>query len=521
MRKVLIVDDERNIRLGVKSILERKENSDYEIYLSSNGVEALELLESKQMDIVITDIRMPQMDGIVFIKELKKRKERVNIIILSGYDDFNYALEALKCGANDYLLKPLKREELYSCLDKIENIIKRNEEFISREKLISEYIEDFRANDLNSILMNDNISEDEFLSITKRTKLKILENSYYLVLLIKNDNIDRKKDMNIKQEMNLILENYPNGNKEQVITFFDWDKNLVMICENEKVVNYLSEKIMVDNKFKYSIAESSEATGIREIRKAYKEAQQALKYRIFTYYYDSVLIKYTDIANKNMEFSSEAEKIEKLCNMIGTDRKNEIETILFELVNENKVNIYDISYIEEINAIINKTIYEHIIRKFYSNQDNIIRRYEKLKDIYNFENYKEYLHELKDYITHVNEYIKTIKEIYGDKNKIEKAIEYMKKNYAKDLDLAIVSNEVSLNYSYFSQLFKEYTGDNFVNYLKRIRIDKAKELLIGNDFKVYEVAQRVGYPDSKQFAKTFRSIMGISPIEYREMNIKE
>ena len=130
---------------------------------------------------------MPQMDGIVFIKELKKRKNKVNIIILSGYDDFNYALEALKCGANDYLLKPLKREELYLSLDKIENIIKRDEEFLTKEKLISEYIEDFRANDLNSILMNDKISEEEFLSITKRTRLKILENNYYLVLLIKND----------------------------------------------------------------------------------------------------------------------------------------------------------------------------------------------------------------------------------------------------------------------------------------------------------------------------------------------
>lgn len=294
-----------------------------------------------------------------------------------------------------------------------------------------------------------------------------------------------------------------------------------MLCENERVVAYLSEKIMLDNKFKYSIAQSREAKGIWEIRRAYKEAQQALKYRIFTYYYDSVLIKYSDIANRNMEFSSEEEKIQKLCNMIGTDRKNEIESILFELVNENKVNVYDISYIEETNTIINDTIYDHIIRKFYSNQDTIIRRYEKLKDIYNFENYKEYLHELRDYITHVNEYIKTIKEIYGDKNKVEKAIEYMKKNYTRDLDLAIVSNEVSLNYSYFSQLFKEYTGDNFVNYLKKLRIEKAKVLLENNDFKIYEVAQRVGYPDSKQFAKTFRSIMGISPIEYREKNIKE
>lgn len=518
MRKLLIADDEKNIRNGVKAIVERKYEGRYEIFLCQDGLEALSIVEKERIDIVITDIRMPHMDGIAFIKELRSLGGKTEIVILSGYDDFSYVLDALKCGATDYLLKPLKREELFECIDKIEAKLKAGDEMIRREKLINDYIEDFRVNDLNSILLNEGMSEEELHTIASRMRLTLLdrEGGYLLALLMKNDSEDSKRDISIKQEMDLMLEQYLYGCREEIITFFDWEKNLVLLTRDEEVVNYLSVKFMKDSKFKYTIALSDRSYGIDGMHSAYKQACEAQKYRIFTYYYNSVLIRYSDIAGKDKNFHAEVDKIERLCNMIGTDRELDIEKTLLELVNENKVNVYDISYIEDTNNRIHQSIYDHVIKRFYSDQDTVLNRYEKLGSIYNFSNYRDYLYELRDYIAHVNAYIKTIKEIYGDKNKIEKAIEYMAANYSRDLDMAVISNQVSLNYSYFSQLFKEYTGESFVNYLKKLRVEKAKELLTETSLKVYEVGERVGYQDSKQFTKIFRHIVGISPGEYRD-----
>ena len=99
---------------------------------------------------------------------------------------------------------------------------------------------------------------------------------------------------------------------------------------------------------------------------------------------------------------------------------------------------------------------------------------------------------------------------------MEKSIVYLNENYNKDISLAVISNYASLNYSYFSQLFKEYTGENFINYLRRLRIEKAKKLLSDGEYRINEVSKMVGYVDSKQFTKIFRKLTGVSPSEYKE-----
>lgn len=105
---------------------------------------------------------------------------------------------------------------------------------------------------------------------------------------------------------------------------------------------------------------------------------------------------------------------------------------------------------------------------------------------------------------------------YKTKEKINEAIIYINDHYANDLNMAVVSNFISMNYSLFSLNFKEFAGMNFVNYLKNIRIEKAKELLAENDSKIHEISQSVGYSNEKHFMKVFKSITGVSPSEYRK-----
>jgi len=119
MRKVLIVDDEKYIRAGLRSMIQRT-NTQFDRFVEcTNGREALEYIMQDKFDLIITDIRMPQMDGLELMKEIQRIKYSVPIIILSGYDDFHYAVEAIKYGAKAYLLKPVDRMELFNILKKL------------------------------------------------------------------------------------------------------------------------------------------------------------------------------------------------------------------------------------------------------------------------------------------------------------------------------------------------------------------------------------------------------------------
>src|SRR5690606_16522635 len=108
-----------------------------------------------------------------------------------------------------------------------------------------------------------------------------------------------------------------------------------------------------------------------------------------------------------------------------------------------------------------------------------------------------------------------IKSVHGEHKEMRKALQYMHEHYAKDLNMTVVSNYVSLNYSYFGQIFKEYTGESFVNVLKKIRIEKAKELLAATDAKVYEIGEMVGFDNAKHFNRVFKELEGVTAMEYR------
>lgn len=525
MRKVLIVDDEKLIRLGVKTMIERKSEDHYEIFLASNGLEALEIVSKEKIDIIITDIRMPEMDGIDFINKLQKFDTKPAIMILSGYDDFNYAVQAMKCGAHNYLLKPVKREELYESLDKIEKALKISEIAENSRLLDSVQMDDYIAAELKNIFLSINISEAEVESIGKKLKLDILNGEYYLGLMIKEE--ESGSDRGIigetysSNELNIILERYMQDFQNRNFKIFPCCGALVIITGDIKDFEDIKQMYSTDDDSRFHIGFSNKVQGVRSLKRSFDQAEEALKYRIYPNYHGNTIIKYPDIQNKIKEYKIDLDKIEKLHNMLGTDRENEIESLLEELFNESRFKSFSISYLEETNKSINKLVLSEIETKIFLYEEDMLKKFQRFKDIYNFNSFKHYYHELKAFIISINEYIKTMKEIYGNRDKIDRAINYINNNYHKDINLATVSNEVSLNYSYFSQIFKEHVGDNFVSYLKKVRINKAKEILRSDESKVYEVGKMVGYEDSKQFAKHFRSVTGVSPIEYKKSLLKD
>lgn len=141
---------------------------------------------------------------------------------------------------------------------------------------------------------------------------------------------------------------------------------------------------------------------------------------------------------------------------------------------------------------------------------------QRLSACYRFSKVDDYETELMNWILGLHERINSQFDTNRNKQKIRQAMDYIQENYDKDLNMAVVSNYISMNYSLFSYMFKEYTGSNFVNYLKGIRMEEAKKLLKETDMRIIEISQQVGYDNEKHFMKTFKATVGVSPSEFRK-----
>ena len=183
-------------------------------------------------------------------------------------------------------------------------------------------------------------------------------------------------------------------------------------------------------------------------------------------------------------------------------------TAFSEGVKSGKYNINEFQ--EQMKIIIRTTM--KVYKNVLANKEEDIN---ELADIYAFETIDVYMDVIKEWINHFNELVGQDIDEHKTNIKMQKAIEYIKEKYATDLNMAVVSNYISMNYSLFSYTFKQYTGTNFVNYLKNIRVGEAKKLLTETDMKINEISQAVGYDHEKHFMKTFKSITGLTPSQYR------
>lgn len=201
MRRILIVDDEKLIRKGLQSMLQRYKKNFYDIYLCSDGEQAEKILKETNIDIVITDVRMPKIDGMELINYIKKYHKETAIIILSGYDDFNYAKEAIRCGVKEYLLKPISREKLYECMENIEVEIKKTEEYENA----------YYANQLRFLVKAKVLNKNIIDEIKKIVDINIFSN-YYIGIYTVN---------NLKNEINntAFIDNLKNNKGNNVIYF--------------------------------------------------------------------------------------------------------------------------------------------------------------------------------------------------------------------------------------------------------------------------------------------------------------
>ena len=341
------------------------------------------------------------------------------------------------------------------------------------------------------------------------------EEGYLLLVINVQEKVNRKKLIRLLQNS---LPGFIETNKAIIVT--DHHNDLVIITYDKKVFSHVKDYLS-DKEYMFAIGVSDEQFSIKKLKEAYSQAKHALKYRLIfpekTIYYYHQCPK-----NHNKDFSEfHTEKLNKILNMLGEDQKEqEIKNIIKDIFITLSDVDEKIEYMESFNQVFKQFVSKNILPMIDKTDQKSVFEKEMFSDIYQFKDIVEYQNSVETYILKCHQELKQIKNMDNNQIHVLKAIKFIQENFHKDINLAVVSNYVSLNYSYFSNLFKEYTGVSFIDYLKKLRIEKSKKLLLDTDYKIYEIAEMVGFTNPKHFTKVFRSLEGISPKEYRGKWIK-
>ncbi len=475
MNTLLIVEDEKLIRQGIKIMIQRSGVPVQNIIECNNGQTALEILQSQPVDVMFTDIRMPKMNGIELVEAMQKLEHRPLTVAVSGYDDFSYAVQMMRMGVREYVLKPIDRQQITDILKKLEEEIQRNQQ---NDKNIKE----IGCQQLKFIMLSDRITEKELHTAALQFEEKLLGRRYIVCCL-------EKQEEAIEEEDIICLNDMEGG---CVYILQETDKDIFLKSELRDAYAGVSRSHL----------------GTAELKKAYQEARIARKAAFCRMKH---LVEFDDILLEEKGYLPE-EQVNQIVQMIGTDKISEALRLVELFVRDMKRGRYSASVLEQnIRILVSEIL--HTYQNILSEEKQELDRF---GNPYEFAQIDELMEELTGWMIAFHEKIGTQFEDYRNKSRMQQAVAYIQENYNKDLNMAVVSNYVSMNYSLFSYAFKQYAGKNFVNYLKELRINEAKRLLAETDMRVIEISQRVGYENEKHFMKIFKSQCGVSPTEYRK-----
>ena len=527
MAKILIVDDEKRVGVLVKNLIHWDDLNMECVGLYDNGLEALEGIRKDEPDIVITDVRMPQMSGLELIQMSQKRIENreVFFIVISGYKEFEYAHKALEFGVENYLLKPINEEELNTVLEKINQKIEvRNKEKEKIEKSVEESNKIIRRDFLKNIIDQ---SKERVIG-----KVDLKGNRYR--------GIDIKFDYN----------NYMNRNKRQDELLVDKVYQVVeecfkdrveesLICEKDYLhiyclINYqaentgsfyqilnecvlrIKESIMGLDQYQVTIGVGAEKERFEDIRISIRESYQAVCNRLR--YGVGRLIYFEDVTETEGETIDLERKIREIqdefVNAIDTYSGDKMICLIRKTMDSIERHVMDMT--------VYYTLAERFVDVFFLHTDfetedkalkkrEILGKIQHTKDI--FQMRKVLTVELKTMM----ENMKKSKEMQSVRP-IRVAIDYIENHYASKLSLDDIAGLVDLNPVYFSTLFKKETGVNFSAYLAKIRMEHAKKILVETNDTISAIGIQVGYEDQKYFSQAFKKIVGIKPAAYRKIH---
>lgn len=527
MYKIMLADDEGIAIESLKFIIERRFGDKCEIQYAKTGRSVIELAESFRPDIAFMDIHMPGMNGLNAMREIKKHNSNIIFIVMTAFDKFDYAKEAVEIGVLEYLSKPATREKIESVLLRAMAMVdkakeKRNNDLRIQEKLetVVPFIE---SGLIYSLLLGEGSEE----GIQKYLELLSVESKYaYVMVLRAGENSDSMETTNqvgnsvrLEEKYQFIRESL----KERMDCLVGpvmSNKILVVVPHNFEKIEYAARVILIEKAREtvHEIADQVDTElkcGIGSVKlwgdllESYKEANSVLTLGTGSVAHaDDVEVgsNYKDypIDNERKLFESiqkgnvaQAVELTKIFGMWLAERFME---------NPEDVKLM----VLEFGLWADKLAYTHGNRSFqFDNRTNYLSFINSTNDC---DTLQQWL------MTRVTDSAREIAKARTESNRnpVNKATSYIMEHYMDDISLEDVASVVEVSPYYLSKIFKEKEGVNFIDYLTDLRMKKAVELLEANTLSVKEVSFEVGYQDPNYFSRIFKKNFGVTPTEYRD-----
>lgn len=501
--KVMLVDNRKSIIQELLNKIDWEKLRLKVTQIASNGEEAFEKFQKGFVDIIVTEIEMPKINGLELVQKIKNINNETKFIIFSSCDQFSYAKQAIEYGVEAYILKSYYKEELEKTLTKIvfnmDNKKHEENRILEKDRFLLQFI-------------NGKISKDNLLNINEYTNI-FSENKKYTVAII---SIINKDDDSPILKLNDIVKDVFDNEYEiihkhdgRVILINSWNKDFT---EKHIKIYYEKMKNEIINKLNRDVFVSigDLVNNVGEIEISYKIANALKKYMLtegINICLDRHSLNYNQEYNRT--FNMEIEKINKL---IIKKNMQALEKYVGEILDDKRLNpknIYDLSI--RILFLIDKTLEDFKLSRKYM-ADGLSNAIVELCNENTRESVKQFI------LSELNELIELMdNNVVKYSPVVQQIVSIVNEKYYEELSLKTLAQKYNVNSSYLGQIFSREVGVSFSEYLNKTKNTKAKELILNTNMKINDIAKSVGYVDTSYFYRKFKKYFGVCPSIIRYM----
>ena len=526
MYRILVADDEGIMLESLKSIINRQ-FPDCEVETAKSGREAIEQAEFFHPDIIFMDIHMPGINGIQALREIRRFNQTALLYVISAYDKFDYAKEAIDLGVERYIMKPITRKTVVSIIEdasaKVEQMRRSRQNQLMIQEKLETVIPVVESGFISQMLIGSDWRDAQYY----KQLLDIPEEHGYVLLFRfasphRNDETITPVGLSVQaqdfyQEFRAIVKSFVRCIVGSVMT----DRIVVVVPHREEKLGY-EERIRVIEQARSICTRLEERLHLTfragigrvrllsELRISYQEANRALDESTSHVVHTNDIVSHGELED---DFPIDLEK--ELFQMLSkgdVDRMRLLANRFFDWMVEHYPQLRDnirLKVLEFVLEAEKDAFYEGALNYRFELRENYLSDVMAMTD---YENLRDWFLEK---MTQVCSGIHHRKE-HQSESVVARARAYMQENYGSDISLDDVSREVNVSPYYFSKLFKDESGENFIEYLTRLRIGQARKLLLESDKSVKEISLLVGYMDPNYFSRIFKKQTGMTPREFRE-----
>ena len=526
--KVILVDDEEEVREAIRRRIDWEEIGFTVAGTAENGEDALELAEMCEPDVVMTDIQMPFMDGLTLLRKLKERFPDIRSVIFSGYDDFEYAKEAIKLESEEYILKPVDAAELKKVFSRIRERLDEQIKMRRNVEQLSMYYENSRPMMKEQLLIG--LLEGRELQYDLERYQKDfgfqIESAFYCVAAFRITPVQNEKEKLDKNLMAVSLKQIVTDRLKDVLpveafVYLDTVCVLARLTGTDRYTVFVEEMDRICRSA-HKLLDANVCAGIgrvygnaESIHTSFLEAKDAFHHRIFVGENQAICISDVDPTCNIEDYVSE-KQIRHIIRQIkigtpeslGAEIRDFVEKLKKSDIGLNQLRIFYAEYIVELLRLMRG----HGINIAETEIGNINTN-EEMDGIASMDEFADRLIELAESI---QDQISTSR-LDTTKKLAEDAKQYILDHYSESkLSVDDICAHLGVGTSYFSSVFKKDTGMSFVTYLTNVRMNEAQRLLDTTDEKSYIIAGLVGYEEPNYFSYVFKKHFGTSPSKYRQ-----